>query len=158
MPRGCRLSPVSRIKLTMANNNGGQSPADIAGIISSAAVAIVLTVVGIYTKIASMPGKRQANGKPVASKQAESDERTRLDSALEFADDYRERLKASESRLQALETALETSKTDCLQQIEAVNAARDKQLAAVVKDYDSKIDRLTGRVRELESMASGDGK
>lgn len=81
-----------------------------------------------------------------------------VDRAFDFAEDYRERLRQSESDIQTLRAELMTSKTDCLQQIEAVNASRDKQLAAVILDYDSKIDRLTGRVRELEAMASGDGK
>lgn len=82
-----------------------------------------------------------------------------VDRAFDFAEDYRERLRQSESRLQALEIALATSKTDCINQIEAVNVARDKQLAAIVKDYDSKIDRLSTRVRELEANSPmGDGK
>lgn len=73
-----------------------------------------------------------------------------IDRAFDFAEDYRQRLRDSEGRLEALEVALETSKLDCLQQIEAVNNQRDKQLAAVIQDYDGKIDKLTARVQELE--------
>lgn len=135
----------------MANNNSGQSPADIAGIISSVAVAVVLTVVGIYSKLASIGARKAGNGAPkTVGKALDSDERNRLDAALEFADDYRERLKASEGRLQALESALSTSKSDCLAQIEAVNSQRDKQLAAVVADYDGRLDKQAVKIRALE--------
>lgn len=137
----------------MAQNN--PSPADIAGIISSVAVAVVLTVVGIYSRLASVNGRRNGRHKDedetnhrvdLAGKVSAAD----IDRAFVIADDYRERLRVSEINIESLRTELKASKLDCVQQIEAVNVARDKQLAAVVADYDGKIDKLVQAQSETD--------
>lgn len=135
--------------------NPTPSTPDPAALIIAIGSAIGGIFYGVYLFVSKLSGYKPKASEPESGKQALISD---VDRAFDFAEDYRERLRQSEADIQTLRAELMTSKTDCLQQIEAVNAGRDKQLATVILDYDSKIDRLTERVRELEAMASGDGK
>lgn len=103
---------------------------------------------GLIVTVATALGwikSRQVNSSNGKKKKA-SDEYKRIDAAMDIAQDYQDRLERSETRITELETALETSKRDCTAQIEVIRAECDRQIKAVITDYEARLDKMQNQL------------
>lgn len=106
-------------------------------------------ILTIATGLGWINRRRATNGtNGTHKKKKDSDEYKRIDAAMEIAQDYQDRLERSENRILELETALETSKRDCTAQIQVVRSECDRQIKAVIADYEQRLDKMQKQLDE----------